>query len=76
MFEIENEFYDKNRKDFQKKYPNKKLLIVGTKLIGAFDSDAEALQSALKKYKPNTFMIKNVLPEGAETVQRFYSRVW
>ena len=76
MFEIENEFYDKNKKDFQKQYPNKKLLIVGTKLIGAFESNEDALNTALKKYEPNTFMIKSVLPEGAETVQRFYSRVW
>lgn len=76
MFENENKFYEENKKDFQNKYLNKRLLIVGKELIGVFDSDTEALKVALDKYEPNTFLIKKVLPEGEETVQRFYSRIY
>lgn len=76
MFERENQFYDSHKKEFQSQYMNKRLLIVGDKVIGVFNTDTEALQSALKKYEPNTFLIKKVLPEGAETVQRFYSRIY
>ena len=40
------------KKDFQKKYLNKRLLIVGEKLINVYNSDEEAMSEALKQFAP------------------------
>ena len=60
MLEKEFEFYEKNRPSIREKYLGKQIIIVGDKIIGAYDDIDEAYQEAIKNYTPGTFMIHDV----------------
>ena len=60
MLEKEFEFYETNKTEIREKYLGKQVVIVGEKIIGAYDDVDEAYQETIKTYIPGTFMIHDV----------------
>jgi hypothetical protein len=55
--ERENAFYASHKAEFQQKYFNKWLVIVGESLWGIYDKFSDAAQAAFSNFKPGDFMI-------------------
>jgi hypothetical protein len=64
MFERENTFYTAHQAEFQEKYFDKQLVIVGESLWGVYDTMKEAAQNALKHFEPGEFMIHTPAHDG------------
>jgi hypothetical protein len=64
MIRKDYEFYKDHKDEFIKKYGEKYLLIYNEELIGAYDTEKEALKVAIsdKKYKPGEFLIHHCIP--------------
>ena len=60
MLEKEFEFYENNKTAIREKYLGKRIVIVGEKIIAAYDNIEEAYQETIKTHDPGTFMIHNV----------------
>ena len=60
MLEKEFEYYEKNKSTIREKYLGKQVVIVGDKIIGAYDDVDEAYQETIKTYTLGTFMIHDV----------------
>ena len=55
--EKENAFYASHKTEFQKKYSNRWLVIVGDSLWGVFNKFSDAAKAAFENFKPGEFMI-------------------
>ena len=55
--ERENAFYASHKAEFQVKYSDKWLVIVGESLWGVYEKFADAAQAAFQNFKPGEFMI-------------------
>lgn len=75
MLEKEFEYYLKNQNDLVEKYNNKYIVIIGEKVVGAYNTDAEALIDAEKKYQLGTFLIQKCTPGKDDYTQIFHTRV-
>jgi hypothetical protein len=60
MLEREFEFYENNKSEIRQKYLGKRIVIVGEKIIAAYDDFEEALFETSKTHTLGTFMIHNV----------------
>jgi len=65
MLEREFEFYENNKSAIREKYIGKRIVIIGERIIAAYDDMEEAYQETIKTYTPGTFMIQDV-PENIE----------
>lgn len=75
LLENEFKFYLENQASILAEYSGKFVVIVGNKVVGAFDSMAEAYYDSAKKYEPGSFLIQKCT-EGEEAyTQSFTSRV-
>lgn len=74
---LKNEFqyYLDNQKELVKKYAGKVLVIKGQKVIGAFDSEVEAIKETAKTHSLGTFLVQKCEPGKAAYTQTFHSRV-
>lgn len=75
MLEKEFEYYLKNQNDLVEKYNNKYIVIIGEKVVGVYNSDAEALLETEKKYQLGTFLIQKCTPGKEDYTQIFHTRV-
>ena len=60
MLEREFEYYKKNMSEIREKYLGKEIVIIGEKIIAAYDNFEEAFFETTKFYTPGTFMIHTV----------------
>ena len=77
MNALENEFkfYLENQASIFAEYGGKYVVIVGEKVVGAYDTMADAYYDSAKKFEPGTFLIQKCT-EGEEAyTQSFTSRV-
>jgi len=75
ILEDEFKFYLDNQDSIFAKYAGKFVVIVGSNVVGAFDSMVDAYYDSAKKYEPGTFLIQQCT-EGSEAyTQSFTSRV-
>ena len=58
QLEQEYNYYLKNRRQLAKKYGGKYIVIRAEEVVGAYETQSEALEAALKKYKMGTFMLR------------------
>ncbi|MDR3189209.1 MAG: DUF5678 domain-containing protein [Prevotellaceae bacterium] len=73
MLDKEFKYYLKHQNELVKEYNNRFVVIVGTKVVGAYDTFDEALFKTAEKYEPGTFLIQECT-EGEEAyTQNFYS---
>ena len=54
----EYKFYQKNQKEFLKKYRNNVLVIKDEQVIGAYSDEATAYKESISKYKLGSFLIQ------------------
>ena len=75
MLEKEFNYYLEHQDELVPVYDGKFLVIVGTQVVGAFDSREDAYYTSLKKYAPGTFMIQLCTPGDSAYTVRYYNRV-
>ena len=76
MFEAENKFYEENRKTFREKYLGKRVVIVKDKVLGAYDTDSEAIDETSKTMELGTFCINYVPVNPEEEYHRLLSFIF
>lgn len=75
MLEKEFKYYLGNQKELVRKYNGKFIVIVGEKVVGAYDSFEHALEESQRKLEPGKFLIQECLPGEDSYTQTFHSRV-
>lgn len=77
MLEKEFEYYLKNQEDLVKKYNGKVLVIIGEKVMGAYNDDDEAIDDCMRNnYEPGTFLVQKCSPGEKDYTQTFHSCVF
>lgn len=74
---LENEFnyYLGHQDEFVKQYNGKFIVIKGNKILGAYDTELEAIRQTSKTEKLGTFLIQKCEPGEASYTQNYHSRV-
>lgn len=72
MLEKEYEFFQKNKKEFKKKYLGKFIVIKNEEIIGVYSSSGEALKETSKNHAMGTFLIQEVVENDSDYIQRFH----
>jgi hypothetical protein len=75
MLDKEFKYYLDHQKELVVQYNNKFLVIVGDKVVGAYDTNIEAYNSAKKEFEPGTFLVQKCTEGKADYTSTFYSRV-
>ncbi len=68
------DFYLKNQEELLKEYEGKFIVIKDCKVIGAYDSEAEAIQETTRHHKLGTFIVQECQPGSDAHTQVFHSR--
>ena len=71
----EFEYYLEHQDDMVKQYNGKFVVIKDCAVIGAFDSEIEAIRETTKKYELGTFLVQKCEPGSASYTQTYHSRV-
>ena len=74
MYEKELEFYEKNKQEIREKYLGKQIVIIGDRIIGAYDDVGVAYDETVKTHLLGTFMIHDVpvdIEDEIETISPF-----
>ena len=75
MLEKEFKYYIENQKELVQKYEGKYIVIRGEKVVGSYNTEAEAYGKSIKKYELGTFMIQLCSPGKESYTHTFHSRV-
>ena len=71
--DLEFEFYNENKDKLLSKYEGRVVVVKGDKILGAYDSEKEAIDETIKKHPLGTFLVRRVTRE--DDVAFFHSRV-
>jgi len=74
---LENEFkyYLEHQKELINKYNGKYVVIKNLEVIGAYDSELEAVQKTAEKHELGTFLVQKCEPGSESYTQTYHSRV-
>jgi hypothetical protein len=77
MEELEREFkyYLQHQDELIKKYNGKYVVIKNLEVIGAYDSELEAVQKTAEKHELGTFLVQKCEPGSESYTQTYHSRV-
>jgi len=77
MENLEREFkyYVKHQDELVEKYNGKFIVIKDCKVIGAFDSELEAIEKTAEQYELGTFLVQKCEPGSESYTQTYHSRV-
>lgn len=75
MLEKEFTYYKEMQDNFVEEYNDKYIVIKGTQILGAYDSELEAYLSTAEEHEVGTFLIQHVLPGEESYTIKFHSRV-
>ena len=77
MGELEKEFnyYLEYQDELIKKYNGKFIVMKDCKVIGAFDSELEAVEKTAEKHELGTFLVQKCEPGSESYTQTYHSRV-
>ena len=73
--EKEFEYYLKHQEELIKKYKGKFIVIKGDAVIGAYESDLEAVEETSKKHELGTFLVQKCEPGSDSYTHTYHSRV-
>ena len=73
--EKEFKYYLEHQKDLVKQYNGKFIVIKDLEVIGAYNSELEAVQKTAEKYKLGTFLVQKCEPGSESYRQMYHSRV-
>lgn len=74
--EKEFQYYVAHQDELVEKYKGKFIVIKGEKVLGAYDSESEAISQTSQKEEFGTFLVKKCEPGKESYTQTFHSRVW
>lgn len=74
MLEQEFKYFLDHKTELIAKYPGKFIVIVGGKVVGAYESEIEAYNESLKSHKIGTFLIQLCIPGTEGYTHTFHSR--
>ena len=69
------QFYRQRQKSFADQYHGKFVVIQDDRVLGFFDDEFEAYQTARSRYPLGTFLLRRCLAPGEESELRFHSPV-
>lgn len=77
MRQLEKEFkyYIDHQAELVEKYNGKFIVIKDCKVIGAFDSELEAINTTSEQYELGTFLVQKCEPGSESYTQTYHSRV-
>ena len=77
MEKLEKEFnyYLEHQDELVKKYNGKFIIIKDCHVIGAFDSELEAIEKTTEQYELGTFLVQKCEPGSESYTQTYHSRV-
>ena len=75
VLEKEFQYYLDNQEELVKKYNGKFIVIKGSEILGAFDSELEAYEETSKTHELGTFLIQKCEPGSDSYTQTYHSRV-
>jgi len=77
MEQLEKEFkyYIDHQAELVEKYNGKFIVIKDCKVIGAFDSELEAINTTSEQYELGTFLVQKCEPGSESYTQTYHSRV-
>ena len=73
--EKEFNYYLENQDELVKNYNGKFIVIKDLKIIGAYNSELEAVQKTVEKYELGTFLVQKCEPGSESYTQTYHSRV-
>ena len=68
------EYYKENLKELYKKYPNRHIVLKGSKVVADFSDFDEAYDWAVSKFGIGNFLIQECVEDLKEITQTFHSR--
>lgn len=75
MLEKEFQFYLDNQQKLLQDYNGKYIVIIGSEVKGAYNSEIEAFSESKKKYELGTFLIQKCTSGKDDYTETFHSRV-
>ncbi|GBE04938.1 hypothetical protein BMS3Abin10_00557 [bacterium BMS3Abin10] len=77
MTNLEKEFqyYIDNQEELVREYNGKFIVIKGQEIIGAYDSEMEAIEKTSKDHELGTFLVQKCEPGSESYTQTYHSRV-
>ncbi|OHB60602.1 MAG: hypothetical protein A2167_07965 [Planctomycetes bacterium RBG_13_46_10] len=73
--EKEFQYYLDNQEDLVKQYNGKFIVIKNFKVIGAYNTELEAIQETTKEHELGTFLVQKCEPGSDSYTQTYHSRV-
>jgi hypothetical protein len=73
--EKEFEYYLEHQDELVREYKGKFIVIKDSRVIGAFDSELEAVENTAKQYELGTFLVQKCEPGTDSYTQTYHSRV-
>jgi len=73
--EKEFKYYLEHQDELVKKYNGKFIVIKDLKVIGAYDSELEAIEKTSEKHELGTFLVQKCEPGSGGYTQTYHSRV-
>lgn len=73
--EQEFEYYLAHQDELVDEYSGKFIVIKGTEVLGAYDSELEAVEKTSKKHDLGTFLVQKCEPGSESYTQTYHSRV-
>jgi energy-coupling factor transporter ATP-binding protein EcfA2 len=73
--EKEFKFYIEHQEELVKKYNGRVIVIKDGKVLGAYDSDMEAITETTKIHELGTFLVKKCEPGEESYTEVFHSRI-
>jgi hypothetical protein len=73
--EKEFKYYLDHQDELVKEYDGKFIVIHGSKVVGAYESELDAIKETSKKYKQGTFLLQMCEPGNSSYTQTYHSRV-
>ena len=70
----EFQYYLEHQDELVKQYNGKFIVIKDNKVIGAYDSELEAVTETSKQHELGTFLIQNCEPGNSSYTQTYHSR--
>ena len=75
MLDTEFQYFRDHQDELVGKYNSKFIAIVGTEVVGVFDTEMDAYTAMKKQHPVGTFLIQQCLPGKNSYTQTFHSRV-
>jgi hypothetical protein len=75
MLEEEFKYYLEHQEELVKSYSGKVIVIKNDNVLGAYDSEVEALTKTKKDHQLGTFLIQKCTPGNADYTETYHSRV-